>query len=522
VGVTQQVAAHGHGGVGKTSLALEFAWRAWEGGDFPGGVFWLRGDAPDPAVELAKLAVPLGLALRDRPDETAALVRHALTSGPPSLLVLDNVDSADDWRRMLKSGVLPSGACRRLVTTRRLQLAGVAMYPIERLTTDDGVMLLAEFRGDAALPANRSAVEFVVDQWFDGWAIGLTVVGAYMQAVPNVTWDELAQMLQRKGVGAVRAVEQWVDEHAARQDMYEARIDAIFSDLWQTLDPWQRRALEYAAIFPQDQLVRHWLIALLGRDPDLELDDSLPGGRAAYAERTVQSLEAMKLFRVAGIVPLEPTTVPAAPDASKETAVVDLASTIRDPETCVAKTVQVKADAQPVPEVLELLGFHRALRRLVRELGAESGNKPNRLKEVAAFALERADSCSDAIVNKPSRAELGPLAALASELIESGELTLGARLLTRVSDPLRLLARAAELDLPFRRLVNSPGFEELAPDLRGESLNDYALALSHLGGRENLEAARGRMEEAIAIELQHFDASIPRLPGATKTWDMFC
>src|SRR4051812_17044895 len=38
VGVTQQMAAHGHGGVGKTSVALAYAWTHLAA--YPGGVFF--------------------------------------------------------------------------------------------------------------------------------------------------------------------------------------------------------------------------------------------------------------------------------------------------------------------------------------------------------------------------------------------------------------------------------------------------------------------------------------------------
>src|SRR5208283_132445 len=64
VGV-QPVAAAGMGGIGKTQLAVEYAYRHVE--DYPGGVYWVNA-ARDVQVEMAALAKKVGLFEDDAPD----------------------------------------------------------------------------------------------------------------------------------------------------------------------------------------------------------------------------------------------------------------------------------------------------------------------------------------------------------------------------------------------------------------------------------------------------------------------
>ena len=229
MGVTQDMATHGHGGKGKTELALEYGWQAVEGGKYPGGVFVVREDARFIFQKIADLALFLGLMPLQRPEDTAHLVRQTLEHGAPSLLILDNVDDPDQWRETLESGFLPAGVCRRLITTRCPRLRQAEMYPLDRLPTDDGVRLLAKFRPDAADAAHRHAVEAIVE-WFDGLAVGLVVLGAFLKLNRTLDWEQCAAKLDEKGLGAVQAIEEFVDRKQARPDLYEKRVAAIFDD----------------------------------------------------------------------------------------------------------------------------------------------------------------------------------------------------------------------------------------------------------------------------------------------------
>ena len=194
IGITQQAAVHGHGGVGKTSLAVEYAWRHLD--DFPGGVFFLPCESALGGPPLHTLAPHIGIAIGEHEEETTARVRAHLETGAPCLLILDDVKVPGQWTDREWQNELPAGSCRRLITTRAGQLPGVRqMYPLQRLTAEDGLLLLAEYRADVA---EAREVGLAVVEWFDGLAIGLTVAGVYMQMHPGLTWEKYARSLSER------------------------------------------------------------------------------------------------------------------------------------------------------------------------------------------------------------------------------------------------------------------------------------------------------------------------------------
>jgi len=112
--VVMPAVATGLGGIGKTSLVTEFAYRY--GVYFHGGVFWLNCAAPDQvASQIAACAVGLklditGLSL----DEQVQRVLNAWQSPMPRLLIFDN---CGDWA-VLDRWKPKFGGCRVLVTSR--------------------------------------------------------------------------------------------------------------------------------------------------------------------------------------------------------------------------------------------------------------------------------------------------------------------------------------------------------------------------------------------------------------------
>src|ERR1700738_70321 len=109
-----KVAVQGLGGVGKTSLATEYAHRYRQ--LYAGGC-WCRAETRlELLASLAVLAVTLGAAPADEDDvakAARAALRHLNERRATWLLVYDNVTSPDDI-----ADLLPSGGARVLITSR--------------------------------------------------------------------------------------------------------------------------------------------------------------------------------------------------------------------------------------------------------------------------------------------------------------------------------------------------------------------------------------------------------------------
>jgi tetratricopeptide (TPR) repeat protein/transcriptional regulator with XRE-family HTH domain len=142
------LAISGHGGVGKTQLAIEAAHRC--GHAFPGGVLWLG--CADPAAVPAAIAAcggqdGLGLLpdfARLSLDEQVRLVLAAWQQETPRLLVFDNCEDPALLRRWLPR----SGGCRALITSQRrawdADLA-VATLPLGLLGRAESLALLRRY-----------------------------------------------------------------------------------------------------------------------------------------------------------------------------------------------------------------------------------------------------------------------------------------------------------------------------------------------------------------------------------------
>ncbi|HEX3356990.1 MAG TPA: tetratricopeptide repeat protein [Tepidisphaeraceae bacterium] len=454
VGVTQQAAAHGDGGVGKTSIAIEYAWQHLS--DYPGGLFFISAEVPSLMQAIAELAPHLGIPDRERPEETARAVKDHLEAGEPSLLILDNVHNRDHLAAAGALHCLPCGGCRRLITTRSHDLLDAShMMPVERLPRDIGIALLGKYRPDAALPENRQVVGDIVD-WFDGWAVGLTVVGVYM-ALPkhrSIQWSAYATSLSEKGLGVVRATEQ----HAGAIPDYNRRIDSVFDDLLASLQPEERRALEYAALLPGDVVVKPWLLSLLEGD-GIALP-AAPGAEANPAGPVVENLLARGLLRPAG----------------------------------------ERSD--------NIFTLHRVLRHRLREmLDGQPDKKQILLNQIVALAELRGKASHQGITDKSIRWELAPLLALSSELILHGRQIDAINLANWVILPLRDLARYAEGKASLERFAEDASNEKLGVD-SAILLSNLALILKDLG---DLPEALWRMERAIEIWEKHFEADHPTL-----------
>lgn len=117
-----QVAIHGLGGIGKTSLATEYAHRYFDG---YAGVWWAEAERRTLLIgSLAGLAMQIDPTLTRESDQEkvakAGLARLSRSS-TPYLLIFDNVEAPDAIRDLV-----PATGARLIITTRWMDWAGQA------------------------------------------------------------------------------------------------------------------------------------------------------------------------------------------------------------------------------------------------------------------------------------------------------------------------------------------------------------------------------------------------------------
>jgi tetratricopeptide (TPR) repeat protein len=117
VAVTQTVAIHGLGGVGKTQLAVEYAWEFLDDYD---AVLWVKGDSPE-ALDGGLAALASLLRLSESGERKQAVQTRAvlgwLHGHEHWLLIADNADT-DEAVRALSDRLPPSLPGQVLITSR--------------------------------------------------------------------------------------------------------------------------------------------------------------------------------------------------------------------------------------------------------------------------------------------------------------------------------------------------------------------------------------------------------------------
>ncbi|WP_438020921.1 helix-turn-helix domain-containing protein [Sorangium sp. So ce315] len=253
----------GVGGAGKTAIAERFLHGLGDA-PRPGGVLvWSFYDDPRTEAFLDRAAVYFapgaGASGTPAPGEQLARLREALGQGPPHLLVLDGLETAQAeggagrahgelrdalLRRLLCAIAAGLGGARALVTSR-FELAdlaawddggpggGFAAIRPASLSPDDAASLLRRWglRGDDG--ALRALFERT-----GGHALSVAVVGSYVGAFLGGDAGRLA---------AARAADL---AEAERDDALARRLSSVLSDYARALPPGERDLLARLSAFP--------------------------------------------------------------------------------------------------------------------------------------------------------------------------------------------------------------------------------------------------------------------------------
>jgi len=192
-------AIHGLGGVGKTQLAVEYAYRHAAEYDL---VWWVRAEEPAAlAADYAALAAPLNLPQKDEPDQRLVVqaVRRWLAQNTGWLLIFDNARRPEDLRPYLP----PGGAGHVLVTSRYSAWRGVANpLTVQVWERAESVAFLLKRTGQTDETAADKLAEALGDL-----PLALAQAGAYVDATRTSLGDYLDLFQSRR-------TELWEDERS--------------------------------------------------------------------------------------------------------------------------------------------------------------------------------------------------------------------------------------------------------------------------------------------------------------------
>jgi tetratricopeptide (TPR) repeat protein len=289
---------HGLGGVGKTHLAVEYAYRFAADYDL---VWWVRADAPlSIATDLALLAAPLQLPQRDERDQRVVvqavldyLRRHDGADKPrPYLLIFDNAEEPRDLRPFL-----PQGRGSVLITSRNPNWGALA-HPLEvrTLPRDKAIEFLLARAGRQGEGAGELA------DALGCLPLALEQAGAYIEASGIAFADYLARW---------RAHHRELLQHPPATD-YPATVATTWDISFQAVaaqSPDSVTLMNLLAFFAPEPIPRDLFIAREGRGAiklrphewrdEMELDNAvIPLRRYSLIQACAETLAMHRLVQM--------------------------------------------------------------------------------------------------------------------------------------------------------------------------------------------------------------------------------
>ncbi len=249
--IVQPGVIHGLGGIGKSRLAVEYAWRYRR--RFPDGVFFVSGETPERLeAELAALAGPRCLALpeqesRDQAVVVAAVLRR-LRRHSAWLLILDNAD--DGAAAGAVEELLPQLDQGRVLITSRWTSWGREIHeqPLDVLESEAACCYLLEAaarrsrRDDDKVQAGRLA------ERLGGLPLALELAASYVDRHRSSFGEYLAAWQEERS-----RVLEWYDP---KRMHYPASMAATWQRSVAELSPGARCLLRLASFLAPDPIPR--------------------------------------------------------------------------------------------------------------------------------------------------------------------------------------------------------------------------------------------------------------------------
>ena len=262
-----QVGTVGMGGIGKTQLAVEFAYRFSFG--FP-AVYWIQASEPEAwlseFVSIARDRLQLPIKDPEKPEAAKQYIfalqgyfkEHAGT-----LVVMDNVTEP----KLLNNDTYLFGltpltlGCDLLFTTRRhFQLPGVSEQPVNVLSPDAAYDLLKSYRTPRA-PEEKEHARSICNA-VGYLPLAITLAGAYLkQYESDISFGDYREELARSKLDVIDIGNMTEEDLATR---HVAAVRATLRSQWDMLKEEDARQLfKLAGQFPEAAIIPKARLGLL-------------------------------------------------------------------------------------------------------------------------------------------------------------------------------------------------------------------------------------------------------------------
>lgn len=260
-------ALHGLGGIGKTRLAIEYAWRC---ADTYSALLFVSAETPVRLnAGLAALAGPDILDLPEKDAKEDEVKIHAalgwLARHPTWLMIVDNVDDAKAAAALEE--LIPSlHGGHVLITARMTDFSGaITALPLDYLSLEDSIAFLLERTDGARVnePGDNVRARSLARE-LGGLALGLEQAGAYI-AKQRIGFNRYLKLWYESRIKVLR----WFDRRLTSYN-HNVGLAATWTTSVAQLTPGGRRLLERCAFFAPEPL------------PDFLLDVKVPEDGAAF------------------------------------------------------------------------------------------------------------------------------------------------------------------------------------------------------------------------------------------------
>jgi hypothetical protein len=254
---------YGLGGVGKTALALEYAYRHSD--RYLGGIWWIEAEG-DPLTGMVGLADALQAVgpsslrpmLQELPQEREKLalrVKLALQNQKePVLLVLDNVEN-EKWQAHL-----PAGLVCTLLTTRDQRLATGHATAIDMLSDAEATQLALSLAGAPVSDADGQARDRVVLEELGGLAVAVEMAARAVRHWAD-SWTKYEIHLRAQA-------QSMLTQHEWQSDYPRSVLAALALSVERCRPSTpERRFIDLAAFLAPDRLPIAPLLDAAGVDP---------------------------------------------------------------------------------------------------------------------------------------------------------------------------------------------------------------------------------------------------------------